>query len=69
MQYEIRNYTYHLYDEHGQWEIWQCVDGEWEHIPDEVYSYIDSEDKGNQLLQAELGLDRLMTVVKERVQV
>ena len=63
MQYEIRNYTYHLYDEHGQWEIWQCIDGEWEHIPDEVYSYIDSEDKDNQLLQAELGLDRLMTVV------
>lgn len=62
MQYEIRNYTYHLYDEHGQWEIWQCVDGEWEHIPDEVYSYIDSEDKYNQLLQAELGLDKLMTV-------
>lgn len=48
--------------EHGQWEIWQCIDGEWEHIPDEVYSYIDSEDKQNQLLQAELGLHRLMTV-------
>ena len=63
MELEIRNYTYHLYDEHGQWEIWQCVDGEWEHIPDEVYSYIDSEDKENQMLQAEFGLHRLMTVV------
>jgi hypothetical protein len=68
MEYEIRLYKcapQGIFGEHGQWEIWQCVDGEWEHIPDEVYSYIDSEDKENQMFQAELGLHRLMTVVKE----
>ena len=66
MEYEIRLYKCSpqgKFGEHGQWEIWQCVDGEWEHIPDEVYSYIDSEDKENQMFQAELGLHRLMTVL------
>lgn len=46
--------------EQGQWEIWECIDGEWEHIPDEVYSYIDSEDKDNQYLCAELAMSRLI---------
>jgi len=68
MEYEIRLYKcapQGIFGEHGQWEIWECVDGEWEHIIDEVYPYIDSEDKENQMFQAELGLHRLMTVVKE----
>ena len=47
----------------GQWEIWECIGGEWEHIIDEVYPYIDSEDRENQMLQAELGLHQLMTVM------
>ena len=81
MEYEIRLYKHtghymriqqrsgvykpQYVPEQGQWEIWQCVDGEWEHIPDEVYTYIDSEDKENQMLQAEFAMHRLMTVVKE----
>lgn len=63
MEFEIRLYkcpTQGKFGEHGQWEIWQCIDGEWEHIPDEVYSYIDLEDKDNQCLCAELGLSQLI---------
>ena len=56
MQYEIRNYTYHLYDEHGQWEIWQCIDGEWEQMYEETYTFIDEEDCANQLTHAQAGL-------------
>jgi hypothetical protein len=69
MEYEIRLYKcapQGIFGEHGQWEIWECVDGEWEHIPDEVYSYIDSEDKENQMLQAEFAMHRLMTVVERK---
>jgi len=85
MEYEIRLYKHtghymriqqrsgvykpQYVPEQGQWEIWECVDGEWEHILDEVYSYIDSEDKENQLLQAEFGLDKLMTVSFKQEQI
>jgi len=63
MEFEIRLYkcpTQGKFGEHGQWEIWECIDGDWEHIPDEVYSYIDSEDKDNQFLCAELAMSRLI---------
>lgn len=63
MEFEIRLYKCSpqgKFGEHGQWEIWQCIDGEWEHIPDEVYSYIDSEDKDNQYLCAELAMSQLI---------
>jgi len=69
MEYEIRLYKcapQGIFGEHGQWEIWECIDGEWEHIPDEVYSYIDEEDKENQMLQAEFAMHRLMTVVERK---
>jgi hypothetical protein len=60
LQKDNGSYSKHYVPEHGQWEIWECIDGEWEHIPDEVYSYIDSEDKANQYLCAELAMSRLI---------
>lgn len=54
MEYEIRLHKYP--NGIGQWEIWECIDGEWEQIYDETYSFIDDEDCANQLINARAGL-------------
>lgn len=57
MEYEIRLYKFH--NGTGQWEIWQCIDGEWEEMYEEAYKFIDDEDSANQYFNAVLGMRRL----------
>lgn len=57
MEYEIRLYKFP--NGTGQWEIWQCIDGEWEEMYEETYKFIDDEDSANQYFNAVLGMRRL----------
>ena len=54
MEYEIRQHKFP--NGTGQWEIWECIDGEWEQMYEETYTFIDEEDCANQLTHAQASL-------------